>query len=103
MELAHRHPGQLKWNSRTGIGVSWLLARHLAAALPRELLRGWSRFRGRYDTAIATVRRLRPAAGDPGGRVTAAGHRQVTEFSQGTEVRPESTNRAAARYPQPNR
>jgi|SRR5579875_2594156 len=49
---------ELKWRTSTGFHVSWLLARHVAAAMPRELARGLARLRGRYDTAVAQVRRL---------------------------------------------
>jgi B12-binding domain/radical SAM domain protein len=51
---------ELKWKSATGIRVSWLLARHVAAALPRELAHGLARFRGRYDVAVARVDCLDP-------------------------------------------
>jgi hypothetical protein len=51
---------ELKWRSSTGFHLSRVLARHTAAALPRELGHGLARFRGRYDVAIAEVRRLDP-------------------------------------------
>jgi B12-binding domain/radical SAM domain protein len=49
---------ELKWKTSTGIRVSRLLLRHLTAALWRELGHGLARFRGRYDTAVATPRLL---------------------------------------------
>jgi len=49
---------ELKWRSSTGFRVGSVLARHTAAALPREVAHGWARFRGRYDDAVATVSRL---------------------------------------------
>jgi len=50
----------LKWKTATGIRISLILVRHIAAALPRELAHGLARLRGRYDLAIATPRRLAP-------------------------------------------
>jgi hypothetical protein len=49
---------ELKWKSSTGIRVSRVLMRHVAAALPRELTHGVARFRGRYDVAVAAVNRM---------------------------------------------
>lgn len=49
---------ELEWKTANGLRVSWVLARHTAAALPRELAHGMSRLLGRYDTAVAEVRRL---------------------------------------------
>ena len=49
---------ELEWKTSNGLRVSWVLARHTAAALPRELAHGMSRLLGRYDTAVAEVRRL---------------------------------------------
>jgi B12-binding domain/radical SAM domain protein len=49
---------ELKWKTTTGIRISSILIGHLAAALPRELARGLARYRGRYDTAIATPKLL---------------------------------------------
>jgi B12-binding domain/radical SAM domain protein len=51
---------ELKWHTTTGFHVSWLLARHVAAAMPRELGHGFARMRGRYDVAVAEVERLKP-------------------------------------------
>lgn len=51
---------ELKWRSSTGFHLSRVLARHTAAALPRELGHGLARFRGHYDVAVAAVRRLDP-------------------------------------------
>jgi B12-binding domain/radical SAM domain protein len=51
---------ELKWRSATGFHVSRVLVRHVAAALPRELGHGFARLRGRYDVAVAPVRRLSP-------------------------------------------
>ena len=51
---------ELKWRTSTGFHVSWVLARHVAAAMPRELGHGLARLRGRYDVAIPPVQRLRP-------------------------------------------
>src|SRR6185312_13192169 len=55
---------ELKWKTGTGIRISAVLARHVAAALPRELGHGYARLRGRYDTSVATPPRLVPAAHD---------------------------------------
>ncbi len=52
---------ELKWKTATGIRVSRLLLRHLAAALPRELGHGLGRLRERYDTAVATPELLSAA------------------------------------------
>lgn len=51
---------ELKWKTATGIRISLILVRHIAAALPRELAHGLARLRGRYDLAIATPHRLAP-------------------------------------------
>ncbi len=51
---------ELEWKTSAGLRVTWLLARHTAAALPREIAHGAARFAGRYDTAIAQVERLGP-------------------------------------------
>jgi len=51
---------ELKWRTSTGFHVSWILARHVAAALPREMGHGLARLRGRYDTAVPAVQRLSP-------------------------------------------
>jgi hypothetical protein len=51
---------ELKWKSSAGLRVSRVLARHVAAALPRELAHGLARFRGRYNVAVTTVNRLDP-------------------------------------------
>jgi B12-binding domain/radical SAM domain protein len=48
---------ELKWRSSTGIRVSRVLVRHVAAALPRELSHGVARFRGGYDDAPPVVSR----------------------------------------------
>jgi len=53
---------ELEWKTATGLRVSWVLARHTAAALPRELAHGIARLTGSYDTAVTDVRRL-PAPG----------------------------------------
>ncbi len=53
---------ELEWKTAAGLRVSGVLARHTAAALPRELVRGVSRLLGRYDTNVAEVRRLAPPA-----------------------------------------
>ena len=53
---------ELQWKTPTGLRLSRVLARHTAAALPREVAHGLSRLAGRYDTAVARVRRL-PAPG----------------------------------------
>jgi B12-binding domain/radical SAM domain protein len=44
---------ELRWKTSTGIRVSGLLLRRLASALIRETRHAWSRYRSRYDTAIA--------------------------------------------------
>ena len=49
---------ELEWKTTAGLRVSRVLARHTAAALPRELSHGLARLAGRYDTAVAQVRRL---------------------------------------------
>jgi B12-binding domain/radical SAM domain protein len=49
---------ELEWKTNAGLRVSWVLARHTAAALPRELSHGLARLAGRYDTAVAQVRLL---------------------------------------------
>jgi len=49
---------ELEWKTSAGLRVTWLLARHTAAALPRELAHGVARFAGRYDTAVTQVDRL---------------------------------------------
>jgi B12-binding domain/radical SAM domain protein len=46
---------ELKWKSSSGIRVSRLLVRHLAAALIHELGHGRARFYGHYDSAVAEV------------------------------------------------
>jgi B12-binding domain/radical SAM domain protein len=51
---------ELEWKTSAGLRVTWLLARHTAAALPRELAHGVARFAGRYDTAVTQVDRLGP-------------------------------------------
>jgi B12-binding domain/radical SAM domain protein len=56
---------ELKWKTATGIRVSRLLLRHLAAAFPRELGHGLARLRGHYDTAVATPQLLPPARPTP--------------------------------------
>ena len=60
---------ELKWKTTTGIRISAILARHVAAALPRELVHGLARLRGRYDTAVAAPQLLAPpgraGAADP--------------------------------------
>jgi B12-binding domain/radical SAM domain protein len=59
-ELADANSGslvgvdELKWKTTTGIRVSGVLLRRLALALFRETRRGWSRWRGAYDVAVAT-------------------------------------------------
>jgi hypothetical protein len=61
---------------RPGIRVTWPLARRLARALVAETGHGWARFRFRYDTAVATPRRLH-AVGPAGALVdvTISSHR----------------------------
>jgi B12-binding domain/radical SAM domain protein len=49
---------ELKWRTSTGFRISWILARHVAAAMPRELAHGIGRLCGHYDRAVAQVRRL---------------------------------------------
>ena len=51
---------ELKWKTATGIRVSRLLLRLLVGALIRETGRGLARYRGRYDTHIATPTCLPP-------------------------------------------
>ena len=53
---------ELEWKTTAGLRVSRVLARHTAAALPREASHGLARLAGRYDTAVARVQRL-PAPG----------------------------------------
>ncbi len=49
---------ELEWKTTAGLRVSRVLARHTAAALPREVAHGLARLASRYDTAVARVRRL---------------------------------------------
>jgi len=49
---------ELEWRTAAGLRLSGVLLRHVAAALPREVLHGAARLAGRYDTAVADVRRL---------------------------------------------
>ncbi|MDA8057366.1 MAG: hypothetical protein M0032_05240, partial [Actinomycetota bacterium] len=58
---------ELEWKTAAGLRVSRVLARHTAAALPRELSHGLARLAGRYDTAVAHVRRLPTCATLPVG------------------------------------
>jgi B12-binding domain/radical SAM domain protein len=51
---------ELKWKTTSGIRVSRLLVRLLVGALVRETGRGLARYRGRYDTNVATPRCLLP-------------------------------------------
>ncbi|HYQ63403.1 TIGR04190 family B12-binding domain/radical SAM domain protein [Actinophytocola sp.] len=51
---------ELRWKTANGIRVSGLLLRLLAGALVRETGRGIARWRGRYDTHVATPRCLPP-------------------------------------------
>ncbi len=51
---------ELKWKTSTGFRVSWVLARHIAVALPHELGRSFSRLLGHYDRSVADVRSLEP-------------------------------------------
>ncbi|MCU1590163.1 MAG: B12-binding domain/radical domain protein Ta0216 family [Frankiales bacterium] len=51
---------ELKWKTPAGLRVTCALARRLVTALFAETARGWSRYRGRYDTAIANPERLAP-------------------------------------------
>lgn len=48
---------ELKWRTSTGLHVSRVLARHVAAAMPQELAHGLARLRDRYDVAVAAVDR----------------------------------------------
>jgi B12-binding domain/radical SAM domain protein len=71
---------ELEWKTTADLRVSRVLARHTAAALPRELSHGAARLVGRYDTAVAQVLRLptgatlqvgatrHPAGDGPAGR-----------------------------------
>lgn len=54
---------ELKWKTSTGFHLSWVLARHTAAAFPREVGHAMARFRGRYDVAVTDVHRLKPIGG----------------------------------------
>lgn len=54
---------ELKWKTSTGFRVSWVLARHIAAAFPREVGHAVARFHGRYDVAVTSVARLFPPSG----------------------------------------
>lgn len=46
---------ELEWKTTAGLRMSLVLARHTAAALPREVAHGLARLLGRYDSAIAEV------------------------------------------------
>ncbi len=54
---------ELEWRTSSGLRVSWLLAHHTAAALPREIAHGIARLVDRYDTAVTRVPLL-PMPGD---------------------------------------
>ena len=49
---------ELEWKTSAGLRLSWVLARHTAAALPREAAHGVARLAGRYDVAVAKPRTL---------------------------------------------
>lgn len=59
---------ELKWKTANGIRVSGMLLRRLASALVRETGRGVARYRGRYDTHIATPECLPPLPAAGNGR-----------------------------------
>jgi hypothetical protein len=63
---------ELRWKSSTGIRVSRVLVRHLAAALPRELAHGLARLRGRYNDAPPVVRRRATCSARPPTSIPAA-------------------------------
>lgn len=51
---------ELKWRTSTGLRISRVLVRHVAAALPRELGHAIDRWRGQYDMAVAHPELLAP-------------------------------------------
>jgi B12-binding domain/radical SAM domain protein len=55
---------ELKWKTAHGLRVSALLLRRLCQALLRETGHGWSRYRGRYDTAVCRPECLVPPTED---------------------------------------
>jgi B12-binding domain/radical SAM domain protein len=71
---------ELKWKTAAGLRVSRVLARHVAAALPRELAHGLARFRGRYNVAVTTVKRLEPLTALHIGPTHSQGPRQGAIF-----------------------